>query len=452
MLIAESDPMTSAGKVDHTPDIEAAILRAEQTYAAANPLSQARHKRAGKVLPGGHSRQTLFYAPFPLVVAGGRDARITDLDGHEYLNLVGDFAAGVYGHTCAPIQKAVADAMQTGISLSGLNTKEVELAELITRRIPSMEQIRFCNSGSEACLFAAQVARHATKRPKLLVFNGCYNGGFMTYGPVDPPLSVPFPLVKATYNDIPGTRAILRSNGTDIAAVMVEPMLGSCGAIPATAEFLAMLREETRRLGVVLIFDEVMTSRLAPGGVQGLRGINPDLTTLGKFWGGGFAFGAFGGSHELMRHLDSTKGGLLSQGGTFNNNIVAMSAGLVGARDVYTPEACIKLNSLGDSLRLQLNALGRSLGLSFHATGFGGVLNTQWNDSGITEPSQVEPAGAPARRLFQLEMIAHGYFVSQRGMITLSLPMAESDVKGFVGEVREYLTRNADILPRSSRR
>jgi glutamate-1-semialdehyde 2,1-aminomutase len=281
------------------------------------------------------------------------------------------------------------------------------------------------------------------------VFNGCYHGGFMTYGPADPPLSVPFPLIKATYNDVPGTRAILRSNGPDIAAVLVEPMMGSGGALPATGEFLAMLREETRRLGVVLIFDEVMTSRLAPGGVQGLRGIDPDLTTLGKFWGGGFAFGAFGGSRELMRHLDTTKGGVLSQGGTFNNNVVAMTAGLVGARDVYTPEACVRLNSLGDSLRLQLNALGRSLELSFHATGLGAVLNTHWNDSGITEPSQVEAATTPTRRLFQFEMIARGYFVAQRGMMTLSLPMTEGDVKGFVGEVRDYLTRYADILPRS---
>jgi len=442
--------MNTAVKPDHSPAVEAALLRAEQAYAAQNPMSRARHERAGHVLPGGHSRQTLFYAPFPLTIAGGRDARITDLDGHEYLNMVGDYAAGVYGHTCAPIQEAVGEAMRGGVSLSGLNTKEMELAELISRRIPSMEQVRFCNSGSEACLFAAQLARHAAKRPKLLVFNGCYHGGFMIYGSVDAPLSVPFPLVKATYNDIPGTRAALKSNSTDLAAVIVEPMLGSGGAIPATPEFLAMLREETRRLGIVLIFDEVMTSRLAPGGMQGLRGIAPDLTTLGKFWGGGFAFGAFGGSRELMRHLDMTKGGVLSQGGTFNNNVVAMTAGLVGARDVYTPEACVRLNSLGDSLRLQLNALGRSLGLSFHATGLGGVLNTHWNDLRLTEPSLVEPPAAPMRRLFQLEMIVRGYYVAQRGMINLSLPMTEGDIKAFVGEVRHYLTRNADMLPASS--
>jgi glutamate-1-semialdehyde 2,1-aminomutase len=438
--------MITAFKLDSAPALESAIRRAEERYAAANPASKARHERAAHVLPGGHSRQTLFYAPFPLTIASGRDSRITDLDGHEYLNMVGDYAAGVYGHTCAPIQAAVRDAMQSGVSLSGLNTKELELAELISQRIPSMEQIRFCNSGSEAVLFASQVARHATSRTKLLVFNGCYHGGFMIYGPTDPPLSIPFPLLKATFNNIAGTRALLRSNGPDIAAVIVEPVMGSGGALPASTEFLAMLREETRRLGIVLIFDEVMSSRLAPGGVQGLRGIAPDMTTLGKFWGGGFAFGAFGGSRELMRHLDSTVGGLLSQGGTFNNNVVAMSAGLVGARDVYTIEACLRLNALGDDLRLQLNSLGKSLAVPFQATGVGAVLNTQWSDAPISEPSTVEPPTAPRRRLFQLEMIERGYFVSQRGMITLSLPMTESDLAGFVQAVRDYLERNRGLL------
>ena len=419
---------------------------AERRFTAANPQSQSRHERARAVLPGGHSRQTLYYAPFPLTIARGNGARITDLDGHEYLNLVGDYAAGVFGSSCESIQRAVLDTLRSGMSLSGPNTHEVELAELISRRIPSMEQLRFCNSGSEACLFAAQLARHATQRSTLLVFNGCYHGGFMIYGAKDSPLSVPFPVVKARYNDVQGTRAVLRSKGSGLAAVMVEPMMGSGGCIPATPEFLATVREETERCGALLVFDEVMTSRLAPGGVQGLRGIKPDLTTLGKFWGGGFSFGAFGGSHALMQHLDLSTGGILSQGGTFNNNVMTMTAGLVGARDVYTPEACRRLNALGDSLREQLNDLGNSLGLGFQATGMGGVLNTHWHGMPITDPAQVEAADAPRRRLFHLELLERGFYVAQRGMINLSLPLQESDVAGFVDATRDYLIRHAEIL------
>jgi glutamate-1-semialdehyde 2,1-aminomutase len=422
------------------------LAAAERRFAAANPQSQLRHQRAREVLPGGHSRQTLYYAPFPLTIAGGSGARIADVDGHDYLNLAGDYAAGLYGHQCEPIRRAVEDTLRAGISLSGPNTHEVELAELVSQRIPSIEQIRFCNSGSEACLFAAQLARHARQRSALLVFNGCYHGGFMVYGAREAPLSVPFPVVKATYNDVPGTRAVLRSRGAELAAVMVEPMMGSSGCIPATPEFLHMLREETSRCGAVLVFDEVMTSRLGHGGVQGLRRIKPDLTALGKFWGGGFTFGAFGGSRTLMQHLDLQSGGTLSQGGTFNNNVITMAAGLTGARDVYTPEACRRLNTLGDSLRDGLNELGRSLEVAFQATGIGGVLATHWHEGPISDPSQVEPATAPRRRLFHLELLERGFYIAHRGMISLSLPIEEGDVAAFLQAARDYLQRHAAIL------
>jgi len=427
------------------------IVRAlELRFTEDNPLSHARHQRSRRVLPGGNTRQTLYYSPFPLTVVRGQGGHVIDLDGHVYLNLVGDYAAGVYGHSCAPIHEAIHTCLTNGLSLSGVNNPEVEFAELIKARIPSLEQLRFCNSGSEACLLAALLARHATNRPALLVFKGCYHGGFMIYGDSPQPLSAPFEIVQATYNDVAGTREVLRAHAASIAAILVEPVMSAGGCIPATPEFLSMLREETRTLGITLVFDEVMTSRLGPGGVQGEIGITPDLTTLGKFWGGGFAFGAFGGAESLMRHFDVGAGGALSHGGTFNNNIVAMTAGLVGARDVYTPAVCRGLNRRGDALRLELNELGHRTGIAFQATGLGAVLNSHWRAGRISSPADVEPTNSLLRRLFQLDMLLRGYYVAQRGMITLALSTTDEDLRGYVLAVADFLRTYEDVLPRRS--
>lgn len=428
------------------PALEAAIAAAESRFGAANPRSRAHHERAQRSLPGGHTRQTLLHGPFPLTVEGGEGARLTDLDGHTYIDLVGDYAAGVYGHSCSRIQQEAISAVQRGMSLGALSAKEAELAELIRSRIPSLEQVRFCNSGTEACLFSALLARHFTQRSRLLAFRGAYHGGFMVFGDPDPPLNAPFDVVKCTYNSTQATRDTLRSLGNSVAAVIIEPMMGAGGCIPAEREFLAMLRDETQQVGTLLIFDEVMTARLAPNGLQGFYGVRPDITALGKFWGGGFNFGAVGGSRNIMRHLDSLSGGSLSQGGTFNNNAVTMATGLAGARDVYTPAACTELNARGDRLRVELNALGRSINVPFQVTGLGAVMNIHWHRRPIRCPADTEPASSLPRRLFQLEMMLNGFYVAQRGFVTLSLALSEQDTKRFKEAVQRYLEGFAPIL------
>jgi glutamate-1-semialdehyde 2,1-aminomutase len=376
----------------------------------------------------------------------GAGATLTDLDGHRYLDLVGDYAAGVYGHSEPTIQRAAHAAVDQGMSLGSLNDQELELAELISRRIPSIEQIRFCNSGSEACLYSAILALHATGRTQLLAFSGGYHGGFMTYGEPDSPLNVPFDVLKATYNDLDGTRKMIRAAAGKLAAVLVEPMMGAGGSIPATPQFLEMLRQETTICNVLLIFDEVMTSRLAPGGLQARYGVRPDITALGKFWGGGFNFGAFGGSRDVMRHLDTLSGGQLAQAGTFNNNRITMAAGAAGAREVYDSAACEQLNARGDELRERLNQLGRQRGVAFQVTGLGGVMTLHWHDRPIRCPADAEPARSPARTLFQLEMLLAGYYVAHRGYTTLSLALTEADLSGFLNAVDGFLERLRPVL------
>lgn len=429
-------------------ELEAAVRDAEHRFLEANPRSRAHYARASEVLAGGQTRHTLLHQPFPLTMKRGEGALLDDLDGHRYVDFVGDFAAGLYGHSCAPIRAEVTEAIARGMSMGSVTETELEFAEIIRSRIPSLELIRFCNSGTEACLLSALVARHATQRDKLLVFTGAYHGGFMVYGEPERSLNVPLDVIRCTYNDLEGTRAAVREHASGLAAVMLEPMMGAGGCIPATPEFLGMLREETRRLGVLLVFDEVMTSRLSPGGLQGRYGIRPDLTTLGKFWGGGFNFGAFGGSASIMRHFDTFAGGRLSHGGTFNNNAITLATGLVGARDVYSPKACLDLNQRGDRLRDTLNALGERLNAPLQMTGLGAVMNFHWHRRPVTCPADTEAGDSMPRRLFQLEMMLAGFYVAQRGLVTLSLAHSDADLTRFVEAVKRYVQKFGPTLRR----
>lgn len=429
-------------------ELEAAVRDAERRFLQANPQSRAHYLRAVDVLAGGQTRHTLLHEPFPLTMKGGEGASLEDLDGHRYLDFVGDFAAGVYGHSCATIRSEAAEAMARGMSLGAVTEKELEFAEFIRNRIPSMQLIRFCNSGTEACLLSTLLARHATKRDRLLVFKGAYHGGFMVYGEPQGSLNVPLDVVSCTYNDVHKTRAAIRANASALAAVIVEPMMGAGGCIPATQDFLGMLRDETRSCGTLLIFDEVMTSRLSPGGLQSHYRIEPDVTTLGKFWGGGFNFGAFGGSAAIMRHFDTFGGGRLSHGGTFNNNAVTLATGLAGARQVYSAQACVELNERGDRLRGHLNTLGQRLNVPLQLTGLGAVMNFHWHRRPVTCPADTEAGNSLPRRLFQLEMMLAGFYVAQRGLLTLSLAHSDADLDRFADAVEHHLRRFGSCLQR----
>jgi len=429
--------------------LQRALAEVAQEYSRNNPQSERQHRRAQLVFPGGHTRQTLFHQPFPLTIAHGDGSTLVDVDGHRYTNFLGDYSAGLYGHTPAEIQEAIIEAVRDGVSLGGVTAKEVELAELITSRFRSIEQIRFCHSGSEACVFAVLLARHATKRKKILVFNGAYHGGFMSYAERPSALNVPFEFVSSVYNDLGETLRVIAANADTLAAIMVEPMAGSGGCIPARIEFLAMLRQESTRYGLMLIFDEVMTSRLGPEGAQGLFGIAPDITTLGKYWGGGFGFGAFGGRRDLMQHLDPFAGGQLSQAGTHNNNPVTLSAGIAGARRLFTPDRCLELNRRGDELRGAINAVAKSEDAGLQATGLGSVLSTHWHNREITKPEDVESPNSPRRRLFHLAMLNRGLVVAPRGMMALSTLITDSDTARFLEELRRFLRKYRHVVGRT---
>ncbi|MCW5653078.1 aspartate aminotransferase family protein [Hydrogenophaga sp.] len=423
-----------------------ALAQATARYAQRHPASRAQYERAQQVMPGGNTRSVLFYEPFPLAIRRGEGCRLWDADDHEYTDFLAEFTAGLYGHSHPVIRAAVLAALENGINLTGHNLLESELARLVCERFPSIAQVRFTNSGTEANLMALAVATAFTKRRRILVFRGAYHGGVLTFGAGHSPVNVPHDFLIGRYNDTEGALALIRENAADLAAVLVEPMQGSGGCIPAEPAFLAALRQATAEAGALLVFDEVMTSRLGPHGRQGQLGIAPDLTTLGKYIGGGMSFGAFGGRADIMALFDPRRPGALAHAGTFNNNVLTMAAGIAGLRDIYTPEAALTLNALGDSLRERLNAVCRAQGVALQFTGLGSLMNLHATASDIRNVGDLAGTDARVRDLFFFHMLEAGLYVARRGFTVLSLPITEADTGRYVAAFEDFARRHGALL------
>src|SRR5262249_22422831 len=319
-------------RVRPNTDLTAGVAEAEARHVAANPQSAARFQRATEAMPGGNTRTVLHYSPFPLTFAGGEGCTLRDSDGHRYADFLGEYSAGLYGHSNPVLQAAIKQVVDDGTVLGGPNRYEAELAAELCKRFPSVERVRFCNSGTEGNLFAFSTARVVTERPAIMAFHGAYHGGVFYFGQHKTELNAPFPWVFADYNDTEGTLALIEKHARELAAVVIEPMLGGGGGIPATREFLQALRDACTKHGIILIFDEVMTSRLSPGGLQKATGVTPDMTSFGKYLGGGASFGAFGGRADVMARYDPSRADAVSHAGTFNNNVISMAARLTGRR------------------------------------------------------------------------------------------------------------------------
>src|ERR1043165_6670035 len=305
---------------ERNSNLTEALMEAKELYAAARPESARIHLRARGVLPGGNTRSVLFYTPFPTAMARGEACFLEDVDGHRYVDFCGEYTAGLFGHSEPRIQAALHAAIDRGLNLASVGEREGQLAALLCARFPSLERVRFTNSGTEASMMAPGAARAFSGRPGILAFRGGYHGGLLTFVGSGSPINSPIPVTLADYNDTEQTVGVLRKHAGDIAAVILEPMIGSGGCIPASPEFLEALRAVTRETGALLIFDEVMTSRHSSGGLQKLRDVTPDLTTLGKYMAGGMSFGAFGGRADVMDLFAGHCPGAVIHSATFNNN------------------------------------------------------------------------------------------------------------------------------------
>ena len=440
--------MNAPRPLDHPAniDIDAALKEAEEQYAARNPRSRAQYEAACAALPGGNTRSAIYVEPFPLTMVKGEGAHLWDADGHEYADFLSEFTAGLFGHSHPAIRRAIDAALDGGINFGAHGMAEARFAAAVCDRFPSVELVRFTNSGTEANLMAVSAARAITGRSKVLVFSGGYHGGVFYFRGKGSRINAPFDFLVGTYNDSESVRALVAPHRDDLAAILIEPMLGGSGCIPATREFLADLRLLASETGAILIFDEVMTSRLAPGGLQEVHAIAPDFTTLGKYVGGGMSFGAFGGRRDLMEWFDPRNKDGFQHAGTFNNNVLTMNAGYVGLTEVYTPQAARQLNDFGDRLRERLNAAVRERRLPMQFTGIGSMTGVHMTGRPIRNAADAAQGHAGLLDLFYFDLVARGVWFAKRGMFALSIALDEADGDRLVGAVEEFAETRAPLF------
>lgn len=423
--------------------LHAALQSEVERYVDSNPRSAARHRRATNSMPGGNTRSVLHFEPFPLAFERAEGPYLWSLDGDRYADFLGEFTAGLYGHSQHVILEAVRDALDRGVNFGGVTDLEPRLAELICARFPSLDLVRFTNSGTEANVMALALAVASTGRRKIMVFRGGYHGGVLIFGAEPSPVTLPHEWVLADYNDVAATRALVREYRASLAAVLVEPMLGAGGCVPASQEFLEMLRAECSATGAVLIFDEVMTSRLSPGGLQSLTGVTPDLTTLGKYLGGGMSFGAFGGREDLMAAFDPTRPDALFHAGTFNNNVLTMSAGIAGLEHVLDDTTLAEVNQRGDRLRTALNELARPAGL--HVSGRGSLMTIHPAPPPIAPATPLSEVQEAIKGLLFFALVNRGFWLARRAMLTVSIPMTDQLVDELVARFGEIVETHQEL-------
>ena len=427
-------------------DFDTALAEARARYAAANPESRRQFEYACRSMPGGNTRSGLYFEPFPLTLIHGQGARVRDLDGHEYIDFLGDYGAGLFGHSHPATGAALKQAVDDGLSMGAPGLYEARLAEILCARFPSIDLVRFCNSGTEANLFALLTALAYTGRKKILAFAGGYHGGALSFDPEGRSLTLPFPFVMARYNDTDGALALIERHAGELAAIILEPMQSAGGCIPAEPDFLAALRRAADRHGIVLVFDEVVTSRLSAGGLQAALDVVPDMTALGKYVGGGSSFGAFGGRREIMARFDPRRPDAFQQAGTFNNDRLTMAAGYAAMANVYTPEVADAFNARGERLRARLGEVAAAHDAPIQITGMGSAMNLHFSHAPVRTPEDAARGHMKALQLWHLDMLARGQHCAPRGSLFLSLPLGEAELEGLVAAFDDFLGERGALL------
>lgn len=400
------------------------LLPEAEEYRRRTPRSGQYFQEASAYLPGGDSRSTLFYPPYPAVFLRGEGSRLVDLDGNELLDFTGNHSALPHGYGRPQVLAAAERQLALGTAFPGPTEPQLRLARLLHERVPSMELVRFTSSGTEATLNAIRAARRFTGRRRIARAEGSYHGSLdETMGPH--PDTVVFPFDRPDE-----AAALIDAHAGELAAVLIEPVQGSAGMLPAAPGFLRRLREVTARHGIVLVFDEVVSFRIAWGGAQEYFGVTPDLTVLGKLIGGGFPLGAFGGRAEIMAQFDPSRGApAIPHPGSLNANPISLAAG-AATLELLTRDEIARINALGDQLRARLVAALGDVGLDARVTGCGSLF-------------AIHPADPAFRlRLFH-GLYNEGILIDPRGVGTISTALGAADLDRFLEAVTPVAGRIA---------
>lgn len=417
-------------------------------FVARTPKSQALDERARRVMPGGDTRTGVYYAPYPAYMVQGNGKYLTDIDGNQYLDLLNNFTSLVHGHAHPALVEAAMGKIPQGTAFASPMLPQLELAETIVARVPGVDMVRFCNSGTEATMLALRAARAYTRRSGAIKMIGGYHGSHdFAAATADPEADRGIAegprrdIYFATFNDLDSVESILQEHAHEIAGILVEPV-PNAGGLPLPREnYLQGLRALADKYKVLLIFDEVITLRLSEGGFQKIAGVTPDITAMGKIIGGGFPVGAFGGKREIMQMFDPRDKNRITHSGTFNGNNATMAAGLASLK-LLDQTAIDRINALGQSLAQGFDEAFQEAGIVGRTTSYGSLVQVHWQRGEISNMQDVARGHKQAGDipyLMHLELANRGVFGAVRGEFNTSTVLTQADVTYAVTVFNETL-------------
>jgi glutamate-1-semialdehyde 2,1-aminomutase len=379
-------------------------------YQARTSGSAAYHEQARRHLPGGETRAVTHFEPYPVVLAEGHGALVADVDGNQYVDVINNYTALVHGHAFWPVVEAVHAALPAGTAFPAPHATQLRLARMLTERYPAVEQVRFTNSGTEAALLVLRIVRAATGRRRIVTFAGSYHGTVpeLIDGGAD--------TIRVPYNDADLAEAMIDSS---VAAVFAEPFLGSGGVIPANPEFLRLVQDRARAAGAIFVLDEVQSLRNALHGMHAAFDLTPDLLMMGKIIGGGFPVGAVGGRASLMDLTSAARPDGLSCSGTFNGNVITMTAGAAALAALDGP-AIFALNDRARALADQIEAAASRARIPCSVTRAGSILQVHLLGSSPTSAASAAAVPREWMSALHVALLLEGVYAAPRGMLSLS--------------------------------